>query len=112
MSAGDTAKALQFSFAGLVSQVERVISRLHGSHRIVQPPNQARATHTVSQSGNQSSTVPSEATQREVSRLFQDAAIGHLALKLKLALGLPELAGVRGVVVSGGVASNQALRQR
>jgi len=54
----------------------------------------------------------SEATKRELSRRFQEAAFGHLTSKLRLALALPEVENVKGVVVSGGVASNIALRHQ
>lgn len=51
-----------------------------------------------------------EARKREISRVFQEAVVGHLCTKVGHAMAsLKEPVG--GLVVSGGVASNQYLRQ-
>lgn len=58
-----------------------------------------------------------EPLQREISRIFQTAAVGHLVKKVEKAIKvLHERDGISedawgGLVVSGGVASNQYLRQ-
>lgn len=53
--------------------------------------------------------VDEEALKREVSRVFQEAVVGHLCKKVGHAMALLEPVG--GLVVSGGVASNQYLRK-
>ena len=52
--------------------------------------------------------VDEDGMKREVSRIFQEAAVGHLCKKVGHAM-VP-LDNVGGLVVSGGVASNQYLR--
>jgi N6-L-threonylcarbamoyladenine synthase len=52
--------------------------------------------------------VDEEAMKREVSRIFQEAVVGHLCKKVGHAMS--SLDQVGGLVVSGGVASNQYLR--
>jgi len=51
-----------------------------------------------------------EALKREVSRVFQEAVVGHLCKKMGHAMALLDQP-VGGLVVSGGVASNQYLRK-
>jgi N6-L-threonylcarbamoyladenine synthase len=53
--------------------------------------------------------VDEEALVREVSRIFQEAVVGHLCKKVGHAMA--SLESVGGLVVSGGVASNQFLRK-
>jgi N6-L-threonylcarbamoyladenine synthase len=79
---------LIFSFAGLHSSVERFVTARNG--------------------------VLDHLTKLALARAFQTAAIGHLEEKLFLGLTWCQKNGidVRHVVVSGGVASNQLLRQR
>lgn len=58
--------------------------------------------------------VEEEALKREVSRVFQEAVVGHLCTKVGHAVKLLSgqgMAEAGGLVVSGGVASNQYLRQ-
>lgn len=58
--------------------------------------------------------VEEEALKREVSRVFQEAVVGHLCTKVGHAINLLSGQGTAelgGLVVSGGVASNQYLRQ-
>lgn len=52
--------------------------------------------------------------KKAIARAFQSAAVGHLEEKLVLGLELCKQKGVfvQDVVVSGGVASNQYLRER
>ena len=91
---------LQFSFSGLISAVERYIL----------------SVYPHSTSGNriqrEGSIVVQESYQRAVARSFQVAAFTHLCQKISLVLASPDLDNVAGVVVSGGVASNQALRSQ
>ncbi|WOO80523.1 tRNA N6-adenosine threonylcarbamoyltransferase [Vanrija pseudolonga] len=56
-------------------------------------------------------SAPPEAVQREVARVFQTAAFDHLASKIALVMRGLETP-VNGLVVSGGVGSNLALRER
>lgn len=76
-----------FSFSGTVSALERRLSKLRDDG------------------------IEEEAIQREMSRVFQTAVVGHLCMKLRHAMDTirPE-GGMGGLVVSGGVASNQYLR--
>lgn len=108
LSTGQHANSLQFSFSGLISHVERTVTRLHPTLGD-EAPGDISTAFRVEQ---ERQPEVSDATQREISRQFQDAAFGHLTLKLLLALSLPELPDVKAVVVSGGVASNLALRER
>ncbi|KAI0259673.1 Gcp-like domain-containing protein [Gloeopeniophorella convolvens] len=82
---------LGFSFAGLHSTVERAVAARGGDGAALD----AR-------------------TRAALARAFQDAAVGQLEEKVRLALRLcaREGVGVRHVVVSGGVASNTYLRTR
>lgn len=104
MSDFKTKHNLAFSFSGLASQVERVIKAQTDSNEAVGalgkvPPGDEKP-------------VVGEALKREISRLFQNAAIRHITDKVKLALSQPELQDVTALVVSGGVASNQNLRTK
>ncbi|TXT07481.1 hypothetical protein VHUM_03201 [Vanrija humicola] len=56
-------------------------------------------------------SAPPEAVQREVARVFQNAAFDHLAAKIALVMRNLDTP-VNGLVVSGGVGSNLALRDR
>jgi N6-L-threonylcarbamoyladenine synthase len=75
---------IAFSFSGILTATARRIEELRGN-------------------------VDEEASKREVSRIFQEAVIGHLCKKVGHAMASLEPVG--GLVVSGGVASNQYLRQ-
>lgn len=108
LSTGQHSSSLQFSFSGLISHVERTISRLHP----LTASTDDNAGGTQNRVETEKKVEVSEATKRELSRRFQEAAFGHLTSKLRLALALPELENVKGVVVSGGVASNIALRHQ
>lgn len=120
LSSGHASRALQFSFSGLVSGIDRIIAQTYAKS-IDNPPvansatsNDALGVDSAARDriATERSIVVEENVQREISRRFQDAAFSHLTRKLSLALSLPELMDVRGVVVSGGVASNTALRRR
>lgn len=58
-----------------------------------------------------------ESIQREMSRLFQTSAIGHMVQKVGMAIELlRDEEGIKesdwgGLIVSGGVASNQYLKE-
>jgi tRNA A37 threonylcarbamoyltransferase TsaD len=119
MSTGQHAHQLQFSFSGLLSSVERYILKLQPTTSAEQvgqstAGSPARSAKTPDPPGNriqrENAIELSEGARRAISRSFQTAAITHLTQKIALALSLPELQDVQGVVVSGGVASNQALR--
>ncbi|WWC99385.1 hypothetical protein V866_006287 [Kwoniella sp. B9012] len=88
LSTNDTRDKAAFSFAGILSSLQRRI-----------PPD----------------TVLSENDKKEYSRSFQVAAVGHLVFKLKqtiIRLSHGGIGGLGGLVISGGVASNLYLRQR
>lgn len=55
-----------------------------------------------------------EAVRREMSRIFQEAVVSHLCRKFEHAIDSlgTTASGLGGLVVSGGVASNQYLRQQ
>jgi len=74
---------IAFSFSGILTATARRIEELRGN-------------------------VEEEALKREVSRIFQEAVVGHLCKKVGHAMA--PLGNVGGLVVSGGVASNQYLR--
>lgn len=81
-----------FSFSGLLTATARRLEELRGRG------------------------IEEGAVKREMSRVFQDGVVGHLCRKLEHAIaslgeyGQPLALG--GVAVSGGVASNQYLRQQ
>jgi N6-L-threonylcarbamoyladenine synthase len=112
LSSGQHATSLQFSFSGLVSHVERVIARLQTSADVTRIGQSGQILKGASRVEGEKAIHLDGATQRELSKRFQDAAIGHLTSKIRLALESADLKEVTGVVVSGGVASNKALRQR
>jgi N6-L-threonylcarbamoyladenine synthase len=80
--------SLGFSFGGLVSSVQRLITKLGPA------------------------ATEDSATQAAIAHAFQHAAVGQLQEKLMLALRSCERRGiaVKTVVSSGGVASNMHLR--
>jgi len=75
---------IAFSFSGILTATARRIEELRG-------------------------TVDEEALKREVSKIFQEAVVGHLCKKVGHAMA--PLDPVGGLMVSGGVASNQYLRK-
>ena len=75
---------IAFSFSGILTATARRIEELRGN-------------------------IDEEVLKREVSRTFQEAVVGHLCKKAGHAMA--PLGNVGGLVVSGGVASNQYLRQ-
>ncbi|EIW68945.1 hypothetical protein TREMEDRAFT_31504 [Tremella mesenterica DSM 1558] len=74
-----------FSFSGLLSATERLVNQLCPDGRV------------------------DEQVQKEISRAFQFATMGHLIDKVRLVM--KDYPDVRGLVVSGGVACNQYLRR-
>ena len=114
---GKLAKTLAFSFSALHSQSQRLVAQLvpglddalaSGSGGGKEA--EARRGEAIRSLKGEEVVIP-EPVKREVSRIFQIAAVTHLTDKVRLALSQPELKDVRSVVVSGGVASNQAIRQ-
>ncbi|WWC66717.1 uncharacterized protein I206_100622 [Kwoniella pini CBS 10737] len=86
LSTGDTKHKEAFSFAGILSSLQRRL-----------PINLT------------------EGDQREFSRIFQQAVTGHLILKLEQTISIITKEGlnkINGLVVSGGVASNAYLRKQ
>lgn len=72
-------------------------------------PDVAEHVEQMSMEGDQRGAL--DATKREVARLFQEAAVEHVVQKVRLAIER-EGRGIRGLVVSGGVACNLVLRGR
>lgn len=102
-AAGPNGQAVGFSFGGLQTAAQRLTDKLVAEHYGEYAPVQQ-------------DDVP-EAVQREVSRLFQNAAVAHLCqqtrkviARLQAEEGL-DPARLGGVVASGGVASNRYLRK-
>jgi tRNA A37 threonylcarbamoyltransferase TsaD len=99
-------RRLEFSFSGLVSFTTEIIkSKRIIKHSQADPEEKgdegmARGMH--------------ESVKREVARVFQDAAIGHLCEKVRLGLEVCKVkeGQIGGLVVSGGVGANLLLRQR
>ena len=87
---GPKASILAFSFSGLLTATHRLVARITAEEQ----------------------RPIGESERREVARVFQEAAIAHLIHKVQLAMRLEKFKGVRALVVSGGVASNQVLRVR
>jgi N6-L-threonylcarbamoyladenine synthase len=80
---------LAFSFSGILTATARRITELR------------------------SVNVEAEAIKREISRVFQEAVVGHLCKKVghaMISIDNGPGPGLGGLVVSGGVASNQYLR--
>ena len=111
LSMSDGKKTLAFSFSGLTSAGERLVDHISASGFGIRP-EQASESSSVPRYAR--SLVVDEATQREIARVFQDAAIRHVVDKVQLALSsnIEGIDQVRGLVISGGVASNLMLRQR
>lgn len=105
---GPNGQAVGFSFGGLQAAAQRLTDKLVAEHHV----EDASTTSTSAEQRD----VP-EAVQREVSRLFQTAAVAHLCQQTRKVIdrlqteeGL-DPARLGGVVASGGVASNQYLRK-
>lgn len=81
---------LAFSFAGIISAMERTLKRHNPRYRFEAPPL---------------------SLQRAISRAFQTTAVAHIIDKTRLAIKSLEFP-IHGLVVSGGVGSNQYLRQQ
>lgn len=107
---------LVFSYAGLHSAVERYISLLKSHLQPSSSSTPASSPHPESDSGSKASPsfqIPH--TQKlALARAFQKAAVAQLEDKLSLALKqcFAEGIHVKHLVVSGGVASNQFLRDQ
>jgi hypothetical protein len=95
-------KRLEFSYSGLVTHTENLLKRVQG--------DLARQVDS-SRSGGKEGQIQ-ENVQREVGRVFQEAAVRHVCEKIELCLKMGGGEGVRGLVVSGGVGSNLHLRKR
>ena len=125
-------KTLAFSFSGMTTHGERVVDRLasggiginHQSHgnRLVVGDIQSGSLlgeNEATQRGNgpriiRQAVGVDQPLKREVARAFQEAAMSHIAEKVGLCFRLhaDELKGVKGLVMSGGVASNALLRSK
>ncbi|WRT63871.1 uncharacterized protein IL334_000796 [Kwoniella shivajii] len=101
LTTNESARIKAFSFSGILSSLQRQINPDLRSGR--------------DQSKQEIEVRLSEADQREFSRIFQNATIGHLVLKLQQALTAKDnstnMNDLGGFVVSGGVASNLFLRK-
>ncbi|KAF7195559.1 tRNA N6-adenosine threonylcarbamoyltransferase, mitochondrial [Pseudocercospora fuligena] len=92
-----TSRRMAFSFAGLLSFVERLMSR------------KVDATGRLASD----TRLPEEVTveeRRELAREVQRVCFEHLASRILLHLSSPSAKDVNAIVVSGGVASNRFLR--
>ena len=131
-----TSRSLAFSFSGLTSHAERLVDALASSTGASPPGEEATSARqtidipmqiSASTSGTAYDAVAEdgfrmrtakmtldEPTKREVARVFQDAVMSHIAQKIALCFDLhaEKLRDVSGMVMSGGVASNQYLRTR
>ena len=96
-------RTLAFSFTGLVTAIERLISSI---------PNSISVSKGDGAGNGSRDGQIGENVKREVARVFQDTAVGHVCDKVGLALRGLDLGGMGGLVVSGGVACNQVLRER
>jgi tRNA A37 threonylcarbamoyltransferase TsaD len=88
LSRGPEKATLSFSYAGLLTATDRAAQR---------------------ECPNLKGEVPL-AVQREVARVFQVAAVRHTVDKIRQCIDANKLE-IKGLVVSGGVGSNQYLRQ-
>ncbi|WWC58296.1 uncharacterized protein I303_100836 [Kwoniella dejecticola CBS 10117] len=99
LSVGEAVHKRAFSFAGILSSLQRRISQL---------PTR----------GTETDVGLTEGDQRDFSRILQQAVVGHLVFKLRQTiefilnkdLETPGKEKLGGLVVSGGVASNLHLR--
>ncbi|WVR03635.1 hypothetical protein IAU60_000629 [Kwoniella sp. DSM 27419] len=108
LSANAAATTRAFSFSGILSSLQRSVPTCD-------PTRTSSSNHKAATSETTSGRPLSEGDQRELSRIFQDAAASHLCLKLEQAIRrLPPTlrSALGGLVVSGGVASNIFLRER
>ncbi|KAK8861749.1 hypothetical protein IAR55_002572 [Kwoniella newhampshirensis] len=123
LSMNEGASRLAFSFAGLLSALDRSLPAMPTGVSPTTSDHQPSLSvissdMTPSNSSRLSSLTKknlSEADQREFSRLFQTAAIQHLTLKLTQAINSLEPSlrtRLDGLVISGGVASNLYLRSK
>lgn len=87
---GAARRRLEYSFAGLISQVKRILEIIG-----FDPEN------------------PDVEQQRVVAKLFQDAAVAHLVQKISVVLDsfVDPQTRPTGIVISGGVGSNAYLRE-
>ncbi|WVQ93696.1 hypothetical protein IAU59_000772 [Kwoniella sp. CBS 9459] len=111
LSTNTAAQTQAFSFAGILSSLQRTISK-------IRPPYESSATsQPIEAAGSCGNAEPvlRESDQRELSRIFQNAAVAHLTLKLEQALNNMDpyiRSRLGGLVVSGGVASNSYIREQ
>jgi N6-L-threonylcarbamoyladenine synthase len=88
---------IAFSFSGTLAATARRIEELKARAQV-----------------ERDTGISDEGIKREMSRVFQESVIGHLCTKVNHATKHLGLGGSKlgGLVVSGGVASNQHLRTR
>ncbi|WVF66064.1 hypothetical protein IAT40_000803 [Kwoniella sp. CBS 6097] len=107
LSMNSAAQTRAFSFAGILSSLQRAISNLNHSADLSN-------SSFKSFQNEDSPKALLESEQREFSRIFQNAAVAHLTLKLEQAINDMDPSirdGLGGLVVSGGVASNLFIRK-
>lgn len=119
LSIGGRARQIAFSFSGLVTAVGRIVHGNRGEGRFFDgkgkegKEGQAQGGGEEEEGGEEVVDKIDESLKREVSRLFQDSATGHVVAKVRLAFeSNSDLGGIRALVVSGGVACNLVLRKR
>ncbi|ORX35346.1 glycoprotease family-domain-containing protein [Kockovaella imperatae] len=120
MKLGESDRLLAFSFSGLTSHAERLIDALTSDSQIPYSREGGIPLKSPTSIGEDdfrlrvASSMVDEATKREVSRVFQDSIMGHIVQKIELCFKIHsiKLRSVTGLVMSGGVASNQHLRSR
>ncbi len=92
--------SLDFSFSGLKTAVLYAVQGVPDSGR--------RKESAPAQSGID---LNDDAARADVAASFQRAAVGAITLKVDRALERPEAAGVRTLLVGGGVSANSLLRE-
>ena len=127
-------KTLAFSFSGMTTYSERLVDRLVSGEKNVSIDHQSagnrrvvgdiRSASLLGQEGDgkrvsgpriiRQAAGVDEPLKREIARVFQEATMTHIAEKVGLCFRVHSTAlrGARGLVMSGGVASNGQLRSK
>ena len=107
LSSPEKVGQLAFSFSGLLTSTQRLMSDLQ------QQARKDKGHDDDTEVGDANLRRVTEAMKREVARVFQDAAIKHVVQKVERCMRQSGLSyELGGLVVSGGVACNLTLRQR
>jgi N6-L-threonylcarbamoyladenine synthase len=126
LSTNTQSKLLAFSFAGLLTSTEKMIhARVLDKRSENDKARVARdgvkekgdiQRKRMDVEGMQGERGLTEGFKRDMARVFQQAAVGHLVNKVRHGIDSLGLASgdraVKGLVVSGGVACNLYLRKR